>query len=245
MRFTMNNISIYRLFKILVKNIVTIILVAVLCGVSAFVYFNYLAEKKYAATGSVMVTNGAILQGDASSGPVKGSDISASIYLLPTVKDILSSNDIYKMLADELGGKYSYWELKSFAKISSRDENSLFIDVRFETTDKSEAMLITNTFLKLVPEYITEFIPNSSSTRVTLADGAAKTYPSTLSYTVLAALAGATLCYAIVFLFSLNNATIETEEDLLSSYNLTVLGNVPDFNKSQSKKYAKYTYKKG
>ena len=103
----MNNISIYRLFKILVKNIVTIILVAVLCGVSAFVYFNYLVEEKYAATGSVMVTNGAILQGDASSGPVKGSDISASIYLLPTVKDILSSNDIYKMLADELGGKYS------------------------------------------------------------------------------------------------------------------------------------------
>lgn len=241
----MNNISIYRLFKIFVKNIVTIILVAVLCGASAFVYFNYLVEEKYAATGSVMVTNGAILQGGESSGPVKGSDISASIYLLPTVKDILSSNDIYKMLADELGGKYSYAALKSFSRISSRDENSLFIDVRFETNSKAESVLITNTFLKLVPEYITEFIPNSSSTRVTMADGAAKTYPNTMSYTVLAALAGAALCYAVIFLISLNNATIENEEDLLSCYNLTILGNVPDFTKAQSKKYAKYTYKKG
>ena len=241
----MNNISLYHLFKIFMKNIITVVLAAVLCGVSAFVYFNYFAEEKYSATGSVMVTNGAILQGSISNEPIKGSDISASIYLLPTVKDILSSNDIYKMVAKELNGKYSYSELKSFSKIISHDEDSLFIDVCFETNNKSDAILITNTFLKLVPEYITEFIPNSSSTRVTLADNAAKTYPSTLSYTVLAALAGAVLSYAIVFLISLNNVTIENEEDLKLRFNVTVLGNVPDFSEAQSKKYSKYTYKRG
>ena len=143
----MNNLSIYHLARILFKNILVIILVALVSGVAAFSYCQYFVQEKYAATGSVLVTNGAILyEKDNKSNSVQSSDIAASINLLTTVEDILSTNDIYKRLAEKLGGQYTYTQLKNCVKIEKRDDNSLFIDVRFQTSSKSETIKITNTF---------------------------------------------------------------------------------------------------
>ena len=156
----MNNLSIYHFARILFKNILVIILVALVSGVAAFSYCQYFVQEKYAATGSVLVTNGAILyEKDNKSNSVQSSDIAASINLLTTVEDILSTNDIYKRLAEKLGGQYTYTQLKNCVKIEKRDDNSLFIDVRFQTSSKSETIKITNTFLELAPAYISKFIP--------------------------------------------------------------------------------------
>lgn len=241
----MNNISIYHLFRLLIKNIFVIVLVALVCGISAFGYCKYFVEEKYAATGSVLVTNGAILYEDDNSGSIKSSDIAASINLLTTIKDILSTNDIYKKLSEELNGEYTYTQLKSFATISKREDNSLFIDVRFQTNDKAKTVKITNTFLQLAPDYIGKFIPHSATTAVTMADNAFKTSPKVTSTVVSAMLVGAILCYAVVYLISLSNVTIESEDDFKDHYDIPVLGNVPDFSEAQSKKYAKYYYSKG
>ena len=114
----MNNLSIYHFARILFKNILVIILVALVSGVAAFSYCQYFVQEKYAATGSVLVTNGAILyEKDNKSNSVQSSDIAASINLLTTVEDILSTNDIYKKLAEELGGQYTYTQLKNCVKI--------------------------------------------------------------------------------------------------------------------------------
>jgi len=240
-----NNISLYHLFRLFLKNILIIILSALVCGVSAFSYCQYFVEEKYAATGSVLVTNGAILyDNDNKADSVQSSDIAASINLLTTIKDILSTNDIYKRLAEELGGKYTYAQLKNYATIEKREDNSLFIDVKFETSDRDETILITNSFLELAPSYISKFIPHSASTAVTMADNAVKTSPKTASATVFAMFIGSVICFAILYLISLNNITIESEDDFKDHYDIAILGNIPDFSDSQSKKYSSY-YKGG
>ncbi len=241
----MNNLSLYHLFRLLLKNVFVIILTAAVFGVSAFSYCKYFVEEKYAATGSVLVTNGAILYESENSDSIQSSDITASINLLTTIKDILSTTDIYKRLAEELGDQYTYSQLKSYATVTKREDHSLFIDVRFETSNKDETVRITNTFLKLAPDYISRFIPHSASTAVTMADNAHKTSPKTATTTLSAIIIGAVLCYAIIYLISLNDITIQSEEDFKDHYDIPVLGNVPDFSETQSKKYAKYYYRKG
>lgn len=241
----MNNLSLYHLFRLLLKNVFVIILTAAVFGVSAFSYCKYFVDEKFAATGSVLVTNGAILYETENSDSIQSSDITASINLLTTIKDILSTTDIYKKLAEELGGQYTYSQLKSYATVTKREDHSLFIDVRFETSNKEETVRITNTFLKLAPDYISKFIPHSASTAVTMADNAYKTSPKTTSTTFSAILIGAVLCYVIIYLISLNNVTIQSEEDFKDHYDIPVLGNIPDFSEAQSKKYAKYYYRKG
>jgi capsular polysaccharide biosynthesis protein len=241
-----NNLSFYHLVRILTKNILVIILVSLVSGVAAFSYCQYFVEEKFAAIGSVLVTNGAILyEKNDKTNSVQSSDIAASINLLTTVEDILSTNDIYKRLAEELDGQYSYSELKRCATVGKRDDNSLFIDVRFQTSSKSETVKITNTFLELAPAYISKFIPHSATTAVTMADTAVKTAPRTTSATVSAMLIGAIICYAIVYLISLSNVTIESESDFKDRYDIPILGNIPNFSEVDNKTTSKYAYKRG
>ncbi len=246
----MNEFSIYHIFRLIVKNFLIIVLCAILLGVGAFCYCEFHLEERFAASGSVVVTNGGIFDVEnqntqiAGSDKVNNADIAASINLLTTVKDILSTNDIYKELSDKLDGKYSYSQLKSFASISKRDDYSLFIDVRFEMNNKEEATKITNMFLELTPEYINESIPNTR-TRVYACDGATKTYPRTMSTTVLAMFIGALLAFVVVYIISLFNTTVESEEEFKDRYNIPVLGDIPDFASAKSGKYAKSYYKGG
>lgn len=246
----MNNFSIYHIVRLLMRHLVIIILSAILFGVATFCYCEYHLDERYAATGSVVVTNGAIFQSDTSEESLTGdkvsnTDIAASINLLTTIKDILSSNDIYKQLSEELDGKYTYQQLKSFAKVSKREDYSLFIDVTFETTSEQESIILTNMFLSLAPDYISTFIPHSSSTVVTTVDTASKTYPNTATSTLFAMILGAVVAFLIVYIISFTNATIQCEEDFKDRYDIPVLGDIPDFANAKSEKYYKSYYKGG
>lgn len=245
----MNNFSIYHVMRLLVKNLLVIILSALIFAIGAFSYCKLLAQEKFVANGAVLVTNGGIVGNSyINNTPINGqtvnnSDITASINLLDTIRDILSTNDIYMQLAEELDGKYTHSQLKSFATISKSTDYSLFINVRFETNDPKEAIVITKTFLKLAPAYITKFIPNSAA-NVTLPDRAVKTSPQTTKTTVLAAFIGAFLAFAVFYIISLTNTTIKGEEDFKEYFNVPVLGDIPDFNTATGK-YGKYSYKGG
>jgi|GEM_PF-1085333 len=255
MRIIVNEFSIYHIFRLIVKNFLIILLCAILFGVGAFCYCEFHLEERYAANGSVVVTNGGILEGNFDNNKpnsqypedskVNNSDITASINLIDTIIDALATKDIYEELSENLNGKYSPGQLRSFASISKRDNYSLFIDVRFEMNDPKEVVEITNKYLELTPDHISDYIPGAK-TRVTESDGSApKTYPRTMSTTALSMFVGALLAFVVVYIISLFNTTIESEEEFKERYNIPVLGDIPDFATAKSGKYAKSYYKGG
>ena len=246
----MNNISLVDLLKLALRYIYILIAVALVAAIVAFSYCSFAVNPRYSSTGSIVVTNGAIIN-DASvqtsssttANKVTGSDISASLLLSNTIIDILNTNDIYKQLASELGDKYSYTNLMSRATVKQRNEDTLFIDVSFSADAPEEAQTLVNNFLELVPDYIAKFIPGSTAAVTTTADGAVKIYPQTTKTVFVAAIAGALLSYAVIYVVSIFNTTIKSEEDIKASCNLTVLGNIPDFSSASSaKKYKYYGY---
>ena len=254
-RNTVNEFSIYHIFRLVVKNFLVIFLAAVVFAVGTFCYCNFYLEERYAASGSIVVTNGGIIENntDALTTPnqqylddkVNNSDITASINLIDTIVDALATKDIYEELSENLEGQYTANQLRSFVSIGKRDNYSLFIDVKFEMNDPVEVVKITNMYLNLTPDYISEYIPGAK-TRVTESDGyAPKTYPQTLSSTLLAAIIGALLAFVIVYIISLFNTTIQSEEEFKERYNIPVLGDIPDFATAKSGRYAKSYYKGG
>lgn len=254
MRIDVNEFSIYHIFRLIIKNFFLILLTAIVFGVGTFCYCKFYLPERFAASGSVVVTNGGIINNDntedqqpmqSGSDKVNNSDISASINLLDTIQDILATKDIYEELSQNLGGKYSAGQLRSFASISKRDDYSLFIDVKFEMNDPTEAVKITNMFLSLTDKYIRDYIPGTQI-RVTESDGSApKTYPNTVSSTLLAMVIGGLLAFVIAYIISLFNTTIQSEEEFKDRYNIPVLGDIPDFATAKSGKYAKSYYKGG
>lgn len=247
---TVNNISLVDLLKLALRYIYILIAAALIAAVVAFSYCSFAVDPRYSSTGSIVVTNGAIINdtalqasGNTTSSKVSGSDIAASLQLSNTIIDILKTNDIYKQLASELGDKYSYTDLMSRATVKRRNEDTLFIDASFTADTPEEAQTLVNNFLELVPDYILKFIPNSTAAVTTTADRAVKIYPQTSKTVFIAAIAGALLAYAVIYVISIFNTTINSEEDIKANCDLTVLGNIPDFSSASSaKKYKYYGY---
>lgn len=249
----MNNVSLVGIFKLALRYIYIIIAVALVAAVLAFSYCHFLVSPKYSSTGSIVVTNGAIINdiesqtsSTSSTKKVSSSDIAASLQLSNTIIDILNTNDIYKQLSSDLDNKYTYTDLMNCSTVKRRNEDTLFIDASFTAGTPEEAQTMVNAFLELVPDYISTFIPNSTAAVTTTADRATKVAPQTTKTVFIAALAGALLSFAIIYLISIFNTTIKDEEDIKSNFDLTVLGNIPDFSSAALDKKNKYfSYSKG
>lgn len=246
----MNNISLISLLKLAFKHIYVLILAGVVFAAVAFSYCKFVAVPKYSATGSILVTNGSMINNtqspdtsSTSSKNVSYTDINASLQLADTINDILNTNDIYKELSLEDGNRYTYSNLKNRSSVRRRSTDSLFIDITFTASTPEEALRLANKFLNLTPEYVKEYIPSANAAVATQPDKAAKTYPRTSLYTLAAGLCGVILAYAVVYIVSLTNNSIKDEEDIVNNYDIPVLGNVPDFANAKSKENS--AYKKG
>lgn len=242
----MNNISLLSLARLALRYIYVLIATALVFAAAAFAYCKFVAVPKYSATGSVLVTNGAIITGSdtdgTSSKKVSTTDISASLYLVDTISEILQTNGIYKELAESTGEEFTYADLKSRVTVSRRSDETMFIDISFVASTAEEAKFLTNSFLELAPDYISKFIPNSTTAVTTNADNASLIYPRTVMTAGMAGIIGAVLSFGVVYIISLLNTTIKDEDDIKENYKLTVIGSIPDFSNAASGGYYKYGY---
>lgn len=226
----MNNINSRDLLNLFFRNIIIIILSAIICATGAYVYCENFTDEKYLSYGSVIVTNGGIINEEIDGKPVNNTDIAASVNLMTTVKDLLTTPGIYQQIAEKMGNKYTAGQLMNAASIGSSSEESLIVKVSFELYSKKDAMQATEAFLDLAPEYIASYIPGTSTQKSAPASNAHKTAPKTFATTVAAALFGVIACFAIVFIIFAFNATIKSDEDFSMHYDIPVLGNIPDFS---------------
>lgn len=242
----MRNISLFTLIEIALKNIFILVVAALVTATSTFCYCEFVAAPRYSATGSIMVTNGGIINLETYEGNLSNNDLQTSLSFADTVIDILNTNGIFKELSNSFDGKYSYGALKGASKISRRSEDTLFIDITFSATSRDEAIHIVNEYLKLVPDYINTFVAQTAVTATSVADTASKIYPRTILATGAAGVVGAVIAYIIVFLIYCANTVIKGEDDFKDRFDLPVLGCIPDFATAKSEKYyKKYSYKKG
>lgn len=236
----MNEISLSYLFKLTLKRIWIIILAAVILGTGVFCYFNFAVSPVYRATGSILVTNGAITsQNDYSGSKISSTDISASLALSYTVTDILNTPDIFKQLSGKVGNKYTYAQLMNKCNIVRRNEDTLFIDISFIASTREEAIELVNTYLSLAPSHIVKYLPDSNANIAMGADKTVQTYPNTSFYTVIAALIGAIIAFIIVFIVDFFDNTIKGEEYFTSNFDVPLLGSIPDFENYGIANYSK------
>ncbi len=221
-----------------------LLLAAMVCAVAVFSYCKFFITPSYSATASIIATNGAVtVYSDKST--VSASDLSASLYLAETVIDILKTPDIYKDVADQLGKEYNYQNLMGRTSVARRGDNTLFIDVTFSSTDPKEAMRVANKFVEVSCEYIPEYIPHSIAKVASTAIKSVKTYPQTVKSTLIAGVIGAVVAYAILFIIESTNRAIKGEEDFTNSFDVPLLGAVPDFENVESSSYKKSKSKGG
>ncbi|MBR6502496.1 MAG: hypothetical protein IKT42_03560 [Clostridia bacterium] len=216
-----------------------IAIAAVLCAALAFGYCKFCVTPSYSATASILVTNGAVTTSYAeTTDKISGSDISASLYLSYTVVDILNTPDIYMELAEELGEK-NYQSLRGGFSVSRRSEDTLFIDITYSSTDMNKATSVVNKFAQVACDYIPGFIPSAKANVVSTAVNASQTYPRTTMTTAVVGLLGAAIAFIVLFAMESMNHAIKGEEDFTQSFDVPLLGAVPDFENVDNGGYRK------
>ena len=254
----MNNITAKELFNIFLKNIFIIIISAVICASGAYIYCEKFTNERFKAHGDILVTNGGINSNDKettesnpnatgsdSKDSVANTDVAASINLLPTIRGILVGDGIYKEFANYLSENSNYnipyKRLKSASTVSDVDTRSLIITIYFELGSAKEAIDITNYFLSFAPSYIESKITGSRIDAEPICDSAVQTAPLTMRTATIAAILGIVLSYVVVFLVTILNSTIQSDDDFSARYSIPVIGNIPDFSISHNtgKPYSK------
>ncbi len=244
----MNNYSFTYMVNVAVKHWIALVVAAVITATAAFSYFNFIAEPKYSAKGSIVVTNGAIIDSSLyvnnatnNGGTVGNSDVLASLNFAETVTDILKTSNIYKQLADEIDNKYTFDQLMDRTTVTRRSDNTLFVDVEFVAKTPEEAVDILNKYLDLAPEYIKGMVENASSAIVP-TDKASWSYPSDIIIILLGAMAGAVVVYLVIFFIYSSSNVIRDEESFREHFDISIIGVVPDFavTKNLEKKYGGY-----
>ena len=242
MRYCVEKFDLMPILKLAIKNVFILLLTGIVFAAAVFTYCKYIATPKYSATGSVLVTNGGIMVGGTDDGEtLSNTNIVASMNLVGTVGDILNTNGIYKRLAEQLGGDYTYNKLHSMAEVKRKNSSSLFINITFTASDEKESVKLVNEFLSLAPTYINEYVPNSE-VAISLADSSQKVFPHTSSFMIIAAVVGMAIAFLILLLIHSTNTVIRNEDDFMERFDILVLGNIPDFERSKSDKYNAYNY---
>ncbi|MGI6279611.1 MAG: YveK family protein [Acutalibacteraceae bacterium] len=240
----MDTFNIFFMLKIAAKHFVAILLGAVIAATAAYAYSKYFTEPQYSATGSICVTNGAIISDGTNvdqSDPLQNADIVASLNFVETVKDILDTPGIYKQLSKDIANKYTFTQLKSKISIRRRSERSLFIDISFTSTSREEAVSLVNKYLDTAPDYISSYVPNVA-TAVTHADYANQAQLNASTVMFIAAILGAAVVYVIIFLIYSADTVIRDEESFKQRFDVPVIGIVPDFSSAKGKEDRYYRY---
>ncbi len=219
-------------------------LVAVLFAVGAFFFSRYNYREMYTSTTRFMVRYVDDDQSTSASSAVQGATYAQK--MLNTYVAVLNSSNDFE---DEL--EAMYLERYGEKMPSSREirftaaTDTQLVNVYVTAYNKEDAYRICETFI----EHAETFIDNLSGKpgEIRFVDKATKpTTPSNSDNcarnTILAAMLGFLVPFAINVVVDLFDVRILTAEDLRNTYKYPVLGEIPDFERYTG---SKYKYKRG
>ena len=122
------------IFQILRKNIIPLVLAAIVFGVAAYVGTNTLIPKQYKASAKLIVNN----KSDTSERSVNNSELTAAQSLANTYSVIIKSNSVLQPVIDKMQLSMTYESLASAITVSPVNETQV-IEVSMTSTDPSFA----------------------------------------------------------------------------------------------------------
>ena len=221
--------DIVEMLRELWRNILVIILVAVLSGTIMFGWTFFFVKPQYSATATLYVNRSSFSLGGTNFSIT--SNLSQTtlvdLYML-----IIQSRTTLEEVIDEAGLDMSSNALRGM--ISTTDTGSGAFDLTITSSDPVQAELIANTIAKLLPDRIANIIDGSS---VRIIDYAiipsSRSSPDYINSTVMGILIGVAVSMAIILLrfYFVHNAdsAIRSADELKQLYpDLVVLASIPD-----------------
>ena len=212
-------------------------------GAGVFSYFSY--EPTYSSSVTVYVND---QTGQDTNTADDVSQVKWAKEVVNSYLALLKTNDFMEEISSEYRARFPQaWEertysalklSKSCVKYTIIEETYLFT-FTVTTHDKEASYNIGKIFEELAPNKITEVtgkdaIKIADSSRVAIE---ASNSRNMARNSILGFLIGAILAFLIVLIVDVSDVRIKDEDDIVDSYNVPLLGSVPNFESAKKKGY--------
>lgn len=216
-------ISLADIMKFVKKRFVLIVLCGIYAMAASFIISNYVIEDEFTTQVSMYVAPNA----DDINRVASLSELNYAQAVVDTYIEILRTDTFLSDVAAASELAYTPTQLRGMISMSSLNGTEIF-RIRVVSNDPQEAYVLANTIADLAPRKIIE-IKDADAVRV--VDPASlptePSAPNIIRNTIMGFILGIMLGLGISFLIELADTRIKSEEDLVRTYKLPVLGTVP------------------
>lgn len=211
---------------------------AVFFGIGAILYSTYMVTEQFTSYGSLYVNNKAqeIVSAEGANNTANLVDLTTADLLVETYKLILSSNNFFETVKDNIDSPYTAEQLKRLVRYESVEETNI-IEVFAIGATPEEAQKLCNAVLKYANYAIMNIVEVGSVKTIdsaTLPKG--HSYPNTTKNTMFGMIIGIFLACAIIFMRYYFDVKIKTVDDIASKCDLVVLGVIPNMSEDNTSK---------
>lgn len=218
-----------------------LVLCMVIAGIIAMLVSVFAVTPLYQAEATLYVNNNRVTENEDY---LTSTDLSASIYLVEGYLILSTSDIVLDRAVEELGGTYSTLQLRKCISVEQL-ENTVIFALRVIHEDPQEAARVANVLAKVIPQEGSNVIKGSSAVVIDTAKVPTSIYsPSYSRNVLLGALGGLLAAMIYVTIMSLRDTRIKDENDLADTFQLPILGRIPDFDGEFSGSAYKYEEEK-
>lgn len=221
----MTEIDLTQIFQALLKSLWVIVAVAILFGVTAYIYSSYFITPTY-RSGFTAYVNSRLTKEDGSS--ITTGELNASIGLTHLYEEIIKSRSVLTDAADNCDVAITYGQLSQMVS-STVSETAALITVYVEDTDPVRATALAEAIAEAAPEHVARVVDGSSMRIVDApVEPVSQFAPNNVRNAALGAVVGILLAVAMIIILELTNDFARNAEDLEKRYQLSVIGIIPN-----------------
>lgn len=215
------------ILDILKKRWWIVVLSAILCAALAMSYSKFFVTPMYRSTAIVYVEP--IIETQTYSISAESAGFSYAQRIIASDIEILKTGDFFSDVSDAINNKYSAAQLASMVSYTAI-ENTLLFSYSSVAETPEDALNIANAIKELAPDKLS-IISTASTAKVVdppvLAKSAFNNNGAQL--TALGFVLGVVLSLGILILVEMLDIRIKSEDDFHNTYEIPVLGSVPNF----------------
>lgn len=216
-------LSMTEIVNMLLRRWWIIALSAIILGVAAFFYSQFMIAPLYSTDGTIYVNAQRTQSSDISQ-----NNLLASQQLATTYKEILSRRTFLARVSADLDERYSATQLRRMISINSLNETEI-MEIRVVGEVPEDVARICNSILTHAPDELIRVV-NAGSVKI-LDQGQvpeAPISPNVKNYTLISFVLGIVLGALIIFAIEFLDTRVKSREDIVSRYEEPILGEIPE-----------------
>lgn len=218
------DIDLKKIFFMMRKRVVYILLVTLLGGVAAGCFTEFFIDQKYTSNITLYVYSDTDQLSTQSS--ISYNDYTASTALVKSYLEVLNSDAVLDKVAEQVGLEDAS-QVRSSISASQKEDTNVF-KVTVTTTNPKTSQAIANAVADVAPEEIARIIKAGGANVIDYAkEPKSPSSPNLKKNIFIGLMCGFILSFLFFFIKEALNSTVTSVKDLEREFSIPVLGTVP------------------